>query len=176
MSKKVTIPNDGMKPFVVMHNGEKYVYAPGETIDVPDGVALEIEEYKRKKLHGEAIPPFGVGGGSGGASSWNDLEDKPFYEYTENVVIAEDSTARNIMPHIKSTVEGYSKNGYLRGDTIIPGETYVVTFDGVDYVGVAQKGATYTAILGGWDGRSDYSQAPLNIVVLPENEVMLTYS
>lgn len=85
MSKKVTIPNDGMKPFVVMHNGEKYVYAPGETIDVPDGVALEIEEYKRKKLHGEAIPPFGVGGsggGSGGASSWNDLEDKPFYEET----------------------------------------------------------------------------------------------
>ena len=83
MSKKVTIPNDGMKPFVVMHNGEKYVYAPGQTVDVPDGVALEIEEYKRKKLHGEAIPPFGVGGGSGGASSWNDLEDKPFYVQSE---------------------------------------------------------------------------------------------
>ncbi|MGM9642338.1 MAG: polysaccharide deacetylase family protein [Eubacteriales bacterium] len=47
MSKTVTIPNDGTNPFVVMHNGVKYTYEPGATVTVPDGVALEIEEYKR---------------------------------------------------------------------------------------------------------------------------------
>lgn len=47
MSKIVTIPTDGMNPFVVTHNGEKYVFTPGETVEVSDGVALEIEEYKR---------------------------------------------------------------------------------------------------------------------------------
>lgn len=60
MSKTVTIPTDGMNPFVVMHNGVKYVYTPGETVEVPDGVALEIEEYKRwrEKHPGENVPPF----------------------------------------------------------------------------------------------------------------------
>lgn len=47
MSKTVTIPADGMNPFVVMHNGVKYTFTPGETVTVSDGVALEIEEYKR---------------------------------------------------------------------------------------------------------------------------------
>ena len=62
MSKTVTIPTDGMNPFVVIFNGVKYVYTPGETVEVPDGVALEIEEYKRwrEKHPGENVPPFGV--------------------------------------------------------------------------------------------------------------------
>lgn len=47
MSRTVKIPNDGMNPFVVIHNGIKYVYKPGETVTVPDGVALEIEEHER---------------------------------------------------------------------------------------------------------------------------------
>lgn len=60
MSKTVTIPTDGMNPFVVIFNGVKYVYTPGETVEVPDGVALEIEEYKRwrEKHPGENVPPF----------------------------------------------------------------------------------------------------------------------
>lgn len=60
MSKTVTIPTDGMNPFVVIFNGVKYVYTPGETVEVPDGVALEIEEYKRwrEKHAGENVPPF----------------------------------------------------------------------------------------------------------------------
>lgn len=62
MSKTVTIPTDGMNPFVVIFNGVKYVYTPGETVEVPDGVALEIEEYKRwrEKHPGENVPPFGA--------------------------------------------------------------------------------------------------------------------
>ena len=47
MSKKVTIPTDGGNPFVIIHNGIKYIYSPGETVTVSDGVALEIEEWKR---------------------------------------------------------------------------------------------------------------------------------
>jgi hypothetical protein len=47
MSKKVTIPTDGGNPFVIIHNGVKYIYRPGETVTVSDGVALEIEEWKR---------------------------------------------------------------------------------------------------------------------------------
>lgn len=62
MSKTVTIPTDGMNPFVVIHNGVKYVYTPGETVTVPDGVALEIEEYKRwrDKYYGITPKPFGA--------------------------------------------------------------------------------------------------------------------
>lgn len=62
MSKTVTIPTDGMNPFVVISNGVKYVYTPGETVTVPDGVALEIEEYKRwrDKYYGITPAPFGA--------------------------------------------------------------------------------------------------------------------
>lgn len=62
MSKTVTIPTDGMNPFVVIFNGVKYVYTPGETVTVPDGVALEIEEYMRwrDKYYGITPKPFGA--------------------------------------------------------------------------------------------------------------------
>lgn len=85
MSKTVTIPTDGMNPFVVMHNGIKYTYTPGETVTVPDGVALEIEEYKRwrEKYYGTTHLPFEVpsGGSGGGVSSYNNLTDKPQREF-----------------------------------------------------------------------------------------------
>jgi hypothetical protein len=53
-----------MNPFVVTHNGEKYVFTPGETVEVSDGVALEIEEYKRwrEKYYGTIDPPYEGGG------------------------------------------------------------------------------------------------------------------
>lgn len=62
MSKIVTIPTDGGNPFVVILGGVKYVYKPGETVEVPDGVALEIEEWERwhEKYYGENVPPFGA--------------------------------------------------------------------------------------------------------------------
>lgn len=61
MSKTVTIPTDGGNPFVVILGGIKYVYKPGETVEVPDGVALEIKEWERwhKKYYGDNVPPFG---------------------------------------------------------------------------------------------------------------------
>ena len=62
MSKIVTIPTGGGNPFVVILGGVKYVYKPGETVEVPDGVALEIEEWERwhEKYYGENEPPFGA--------------------------------------------------------------------------------------------------------------------
>lgn len=71
MSKTVTIPTDGGNPFVVILGGVKYVYKPGETVEVPDGVALEIEEWERwhEKYYAPTQPPFDdddAGGGSGG--------------------------------------------------------------------------------------------------------------
>lgn len=94
MSKTVTIPTDGMNPFVVMHNGVKYVYTPGETVDVPDGVALEIEEYKRwrEKHPGENVPPFGAGGGAQPDLSQNDpnapdyVKNRTHYEGLETII------------------------------------------------------------------------------------------
>lgn len=57
--KTVTIP-EGMNPFVVYSNGVKYVYSPGETVEVPDGVAIEIEEYRdaQNKKPGAVDAPF----------------------------------------------------------------------------------------------------------------------
>lgn len=66
MSKIVTIPY-GMNPFEVIFNGDKYIYTPGDTVEVPDGVAIEIEEYRRthSKTPDPAPPPFSNGGGGG---------------------------------------------------------------------------------------------------------------
>lgn len=44
MSKNVKIP-DSMSPFVVYVNGKKYIYPAGETVEVPDEVAVVIEQH-----------------------------------------------------------------------------------------------------------------------------------
>ena len=67
MSKIVTIPY-GMNPFVVLFNGDYYTYTPGETVEVPDGVAVEIEEYKdflRKRPPAPQAPFNPVAGADG---------------------------------------------------------------------------------------------------------------
>ena len=102
MSKTVTIPTDGMNPFVVIFNGVKYVYTPGETVEVPDGVALEIEEYKRwrEKHPGENVPPFGAGGGAQPDLSQNDpnapdfVKNRPFYSIDERGAVAKEQTVQ----------------------------------------------------------------------------------
>lgn len=60
MSKKITIPTDRGNPFVVMVNGTKHIYPPGKTVEVPDGVALEIEEVDRwdDKYEKPVTPPI----------------------------------------------------------------------------------------------------------------------
>lgn len=83
MSKIVTIPTDGGNPFVVILGGIKYVYKPGETVEVPDGVALEIEEWERwhEKYYGDNVPPFGAGGDT--QPDWNQ-NDQNAADYVKN--------------------------------------------------------------------------------------------
>lgn len=77
--KTVTIPTCA-NPFVVIINGKKYTYPAGETVEVPDEVAEVIERHEEAKPQPEDAPEE-----SGGVKSWNDLEDKPFYD--ESVTI-----------------------------------------------------------------------------------------
>ena len=63
MSKNVTIPTDQGRPFVVIYNGIKYVFTPGETVEVPQGIALVIEECGR--WTNKYLPPENEGGGGG---------------------------------------------------------------------------------------------------------------
>ena len=62
MSKTITIPEGIMNPFVVVHNGITYTYKPGETVEVPDGVALEIEKIAHwdDKFRAPVTPPIGI--------------------------------------------------------------------------------------------------------------------
>ena len=81
MSKKVKIP-ECANPFEVSVNGKKYRYPAGADMEVPDDVAPIIEAHNKKHepVEHKHDAPF-----SGGASSWNDLSDKPFYEETTTV-------------------------------------------------------------------------------------------
>lgn len=89
MSKIVTIPTGGGNPFVVILGGVKYVYKPGETVEVPDGVALEIEEWERwhEKHSGENEPPFGAQPDL----SQNDPDAADFVKGKEEVVFRPDT-------------------------------------------------------------------------------------
>lgn len=95
MSKKVTIPTDGGNPFVVILGGIKYVYKPGETVEVPDGVALEIKEWERwkNKYHGAVQPPFAAGGG--GVQPDLSQNDPNAADYVKNRTHYEETTVVN---------------------------------------------------------------------------------
>ena len=98
MSKKVTIPTDGGNPFVVILGGIKYVYKPGETVDVPDGVALEIEEWERwrDKYRGAVQPPFAAGGG--GVQPDLSQNDPNAADYVKNRTHYVQSEQKEIIP------------------------------------------------------------------------------
>lgn len=152
MSKKVTIPTDGGNPFVVILGGIKYVYKPGETVDVPDGVALEIEEWERwrDKYRGAVQPPFAAGGGGSSVQpdlSQNDptaadyVKGRTHWEETENAVVE------------------YSAGDSCRLDgfpTFEIGDTVTINIDGVEHSLVAFNlfdgpaiGDTIDEIMGG---------------------------
>lgn len=119
MSKTVSIPTC-MDPFIVMVNGVKYSFPAGQTVDVPDEVALVIERHHashKKKPEGTAAP-YG-----GGVSSWNDLTDKPFD--TEIVVILPETTLTNESEDTATALAAYP---------IEVGKEYTVKYNGVEYV------------------------------------------
>ena len=84
MSKKITIPTDRGNPFVVMVNGTKHIYPPGKTVEVPDGVALEIEEVDRwdDKYEKPVTPPISSDAVLAEAKKYTDSQRLAYEETT----------------------------------------------------------------------------------------------
>lgn len=80
--KKITIPVEyGYPTVTVMINHHQYVLKTGVEIDVEDCVAAMFEDNESNEFE-PAPKPDSPGSSGGGASSWNDLKDKPFGETT----------------------------------------------------------------------------------------------
>lgn len=88
-------------------------------------------------------------GGGGGASSWNDLTDKPFGEEREETLLLNATTiiTSSIGDHAIATVKGITS-------VITPGVLYEVSFDGETYSCVAEESAIFGEILVGNSGLS----------------------
>ena len=69
--------------------------------------------------------------------SWNDLDDKPFGENTVLVMIY-DYDKQMAGALYNATGEHANNSGILKISSIIPGDTYTVRVDGVDYTEVAR--------------------------------------
>lgn len=112
------------------------------TIDEPiDYKAIWHGEPKRldDSIKVKAENVVGLGSDSGGVSSWNDLTDKPFGE-RENAVL---------LPPTQFVYDGSSffvTPGYIE---FIPGKTYTVNWNGVDYATVCFEGEYNEMLLAG---------------------------
>ena len=98
----------------------------------PKGEYL-TEHQQIKTINGESL----VGEGDvviEGVKSWNDLEDKPFGENIDYVVVAHEHVSGN-RKNLQTNIPGYSNPDsiYFNGDKLIVGDTYIITVDGVDY-------------------------------------------
>lgn len=69
-------------------------------------------------------------GGSGGASSWNDLKDKPFYEETVEEVVLPKSEIDFTKSTTVTAHEG--ENGHIATPFVL-GEHYTVVYDEMEY-------------------------------------------
>lgn len=79
--------------------------------------------------------------GSGGVTSWNDLEDKPFYEENNIVTVVESqSIART------DSTDTYSLYQIGQSVDISAGETYTVSIDGVETTLVAVDYGDYVTL------------------------------
>ena len=133
MSKIVKIP-DCMQPNFICHiNGRTYSYPAGAEMEVPEEVAVVIENHMAHRADlVPGLPPSGSR--PGGVSSWNDLTDKPFGDQPVVVLPEEDVTL----------------NRYDIGEYKIDlpfalelSEDYIVRFNGKDY---ACKANRYTMV------------------------------
>lgn len=102
-------------------------------------------------------------GGGGGASSWNDLTDKPFGEETRTVIIPE------------VTMENFNRNDPLAG-VPVAGARFIVNWNGTQYECIGQDlsagTGTPTVAIGNFDklsGAGDTGE-PFVIMLYPEGD------
>lgn len=131
--------------YMILHEGL-------DSIELPDGASVEIADTDKWSC-------------GGGATSWNDLEDKPFHD-EERIVIAKERYTIFRTP-VLSDVEGYTTpNGCLAANSIIVGDTYIVVFNGVEYRGLAYE---YSIL------SMDYSDAPIALARTYTGDPEYTY-
>lgn len=73
-------------------------------------------------------------------------EEKPFYNSSEISIIAEGTQYRG--QPLSGPKQGYehpAMSRYVSATALIPGDTYLVTYNGVEYTGVAQEGPQYSS-------------------------------
>lgn len=137
--KTVTIPTCA-NPFVVIINGKKYTYPAGETVEVPDEVAEIIERHSEAKPTPDPVPPPY----SGGVKSWNELEDRPFYDtrVEGTVEVTFDGDVSKVLHKI---IMDEGSLVFLSPDTPEPSAFYNHTIrayaDGVELEGMVYEGA-----------------------------------
>ena len=109
---------DGFSPVVSLSKSGKVT-----TLEITDKNGTQRAEI----LDGEG----GQGGGGGGVTSWNDLTDRPFYE-EEGLIVT-------ILEECEITIPEHSIFAELPiTHSFEDGETYIVTFQGVEYNCVAR--------------------------------------
>lgn len=123
MSKIVTIPQ-GMNPFVVIFNGDEYVYEPGTTVRVPDGVAIEIEEYieNQNKKASAAQPPFNTGGNDGVGIASVIQSHKSAEDEGNNIVLVTLTNGTKYTFTVRNGSKGSTGEKGDKGDKGDPGE------------------------------------------------------
>lgn len=145
--KKVQIPTC-MSPFIVDVNGKRYIYPAGTEQEVPDEVAIIIENHNKghEAKHAPTVPPFESGLAIQSATVGQTLVVEEVdangkitkckgAEYQEKIC---DSEWVEVAPLTEFTPEYNSTFGApmagLNDFEMIAGNKYKVIYDGVDYI------------------------------------------
>lgn len=134
-----------LKPF---SDGD-ILYHENETIEITE------EKFSEYVEAGHFI--MGVGGGSGGASSWNDLTDKPFGD--ELVEILPETEVEFVYDDAEAIWVGEFQAKKVVGNE----NNYIVVYNGVEYRGTSAHGCMgNTAISGGEDNGMPFFIMPID--------------
>lgn len=176
----VKIPSTA-NPFRVIVNGVEYIYAAGETVDVPESVATVIEQYIDAAEDMAAAPELPQGGTALGGADWNAAEDQPGHvlnrthwaELNEGVMLPESEGVYT---------ETDFGNGFMVMGTmpkLILGQSYEVSYNGVKYETIARRlinmqGMTALGNLGaaGAEGEANTGEPFVVLELSPEYQAM----
>lgn len=96
-----------------------------------EGIQSFEEDENVKIFYDKIVAMINNGGTSGGVSSWNDLEDKPFGDETfEKVILGESNFLIPYNLYQDFHIESFPTD--LTESPLVDGEKYIVTFNGVE--------------------------------------------